>query len=193
MAILVLQINRHKKMIKFLTNKKRKRGFTPLEIRRNNLLTGQDAKKRNKFLTGFTLIELLVVIAIIGILAGIVLVSLNSARMKARDAARQSDIHQIALAAQMYYDAQQTYPDIDDTPTAIPADATIGTFLSPVPHDPGSGTYYWTDFDSPSDTFCAWVQKEGNTDYIIANRNGSSEKAAGDTVPPTTADECNAI
>ena len=47
---------------------------------------------------GFTLIELLVVIAIIGILSTAVLTSLNSAREKARDAKKISDLKQIALA-----------------------------------------------------------------------------------------------
>jgi len=59
---------------------------------------------------GFTLIELLVVIAIIGLLSSIVLVSLNSARGKARDAKRVSDLKQISLALELYYHDNGTYP-----------------------------------------------------------------------------------
>lgn len=48
--------------------------------------------------SGFTLIEVLIVIAIIGILASIVLASLNSARTKAKAAKFVGDANQIAKA-----------------------------------------------------------------------------------------------
>ncbi|MCK5080601.1 MAG: type II secretion system protein [Candidatus Moranbacteria bacterium] len=56
-------------------------------------------KKTNK--KGFTLIELLVVVAIIAILAGIVLVSLNSARDRSRKASLQSTLASIMPTAAM--------------------------------------------------------------------------------------------
>ena len=47
---------------------------------------------------GFTLIELLVVIAIIGLLASIILASLNTAQQKGRDARRLEDLKEIGNA-----------------------------------------------------------------------------------------------
>ncbi len=52
---------------------------------------------------GFTLIELLVVIAIIGILASVVLASLNTARDKGSNAAIKADLQNIRAQAEIVY------------------------------------------------------------------------------------------
>lgn len=73
---------------------------------------------KNYHKKGFTLIELLVVISIIGILSSFAIVSLNSARIKARDALRKGDMAQLRTALSMYYDDNLRYPEcgnwIDD-------------------------------------------------------------------------------
>ncbi|HBB56654.1 TPA: hypothetical protein DEW47_01445 [Patescibacteria group bacterium] len=120
---------------------------------------------------GFTLIELLVVIAIIGILSSVVLASLNTARVKARDARRQSDLSIIRTALELYYSNKNAYPvggagsdrdcwvnqqttDLSCNPLgALIIDGDIPT----VAYDPGRNTYvgsgcggaqfyaYWSD------------------------------------------------
>ena len=62
---------------------------------------------------GFTLLELLVVIGIIGVLAALSLPNFMSARARARDGQRKSDLVQIQKAFELYKFDQPTpaYPD----------------------------------------------------------------------------------
>jgi prepilin-type N-terminal cleavage/methylation domain-containing protein len=100
---------------------------------------------------GFTLIELLVVIAIIGILAGMVLVSMGGARAKARDAKRQSDMRQTISAQEMVYGTESAYttnagPNAQGI--AIKDKQTTPTTYLTIPTDPSSAT------TTPSPSLC---------------------------------------
>lgn len=141
--------------------------------------------KKNK--KGFTLIELLVVIAIIGILASVVLVSLNTARSKARDARRQADLKQIATAAEMFYNGTglSEYPN---TATAYSAtNPSFGEYLVSNPMDPlSSQSYTWVANSTEKQKYkvCATLENPKTpVTYFYVSPSGSATQ----TTNPCTA------
>lgn len=103
---------------------------------------------------GFTLIELLVVISLIGILATLVVANMNSARERARDAQRKSDLRNIQTALRLYYNDNAGYP-LDSSGAIVGCDGTCtwgeawendGTaYMNVLPGDPlADQTYVYT-------------------------------------------------
>jgi type II secretion system protein G len=128
---------------------------------------------------GFTLIELLVVIAIIGLLSSVVLASLNSARIKARDARRLSDLKSIETALELYYGDNNAYPSTASggtTVTSALTSAIAPTYMSSVPKDPSRADtsttgYLYCSTDAQSYAVLAWLEK--NSTYCVM-ASGSS-------------------
>ncbi|MEK7188917.1 MAG: type II secretion system protein [Patescibacteria group bacterium] len=134
--------------------------------------------KYKKNHAGFTLIELLVVISIIGILSTLAVVSLNNARVKARDAKRVSDIRQVQTALELYASDKNGYPAASDLALGAGAGsslskdggfaaAVLGTvYMGKVPANaqPGGASYVYNSYTSSAATTacstapCPWYR-----------------------------------
>ena len=135
-------------------------------------------------LRGFTLIELLVVITIIGVLASVVLASLNTAREKSRDATRMSQLKEVQKALEAYYADNGSYPTTGGAwrgtsagcygghgNNAIPGLAP--TYISAVPED-----------TRPSGSSC-YLYRSNGTDYMfLANQTIESFDPDGPPAHP---------
>ena len=93
---------------------------------------------------GFTLIELLIVIVILGVLAGVVVLSINAIQDKGQTAACKTDLKTVQSAAEAYYANVGNYPTaIDDA--AHTATTMVGAnVLKSAPGTTDSITYTQT-------------------------------------------------
>lgn len=113
--------------------------------------------------TGFTLIELLVVIAIIALLTGIIVANLTQSKGKARDAKRVSDIGNLQLSLELYFDRCKAYPSSLSTSAnnayggGTCGSITLGTFVSKIATPPAGS----------SQTNYTYAVNGNNTDYIL--------------------------
>ena len=63
---------------------------------------------------GFTLVEMLMVVFVIAILAGMILPRLSQAPIRARDARRISDLHNLQSMLELYFSIYAKYPPVSD-------------------------------------------------------------------------------
>ncbi|MFA5175283.1 MAG: prepilin-type N-terminal cleavage/methylation domain-containing protein [Patescibacteria group bacterium] len=121
---------------------------------------------------GFTLIELLVVIAILGLLSTLAVVALGSAREKARDSKRLSDLKQVQTALELYYTDKGAYPTettavtlgssteacLDGASGFTTTALCVSPYMGQVPKDPGSNTYSYTSAAGTTYTISATLE-----------------------------------
>ena len=134
--------------------------------------------KQQKKSRGFTLIELLVVIAIIGLLAGIVLVSLGGARNSAKDARITSEMSSIRTQGEIYSSDTNTYVGFGASPGITAAVADVNTQNATGDAD--------LSFAEAATAYCAEVQMNDGW-YCIDNTFVA--KKYTDAAPPS----CSAV
>jgi len=109
----------------------------------------------------FTLIELLVVIAIIGILSGLIIVSMSGAQNAAKDARIKADMDQMRSAAEIFKLTNSSYVLTSDLTGASACPSSGTSFLY------GTGG---TDGAS----LCTDIQSQGSGTLLTINISSSS-------------------
>jgi len=124
----------------------------------------------------------------IGILLSIALVSMNSAREKARDGRRYADFYQIRSAMLLCFDDENCGDKAGEYLTTGISVSNIDSdfvpcYLCPTPKDPSGADYDWIGNSGNEDKYCVYRQMEASGKWIAASHKGACFSLNSD---PTT-------
>jgi type II secretion system protein G len=141
---------------------------------------------------GFTMIEILVVMAIIGILAALSVGGFQTSQQKARDARRKSDLKQISLALEAYYNDKGEYPvssggDILGcngeqvcTWGEVFTDENDTVYMVEIPREPKTNRRYYYDSDGTAYQLYALLENDQDSAIPSAGSYASTDCGIGE-------------
>jgi len=157
-------------------------------IRRRAIIACRDVRAATKG-CGFTLIELLVVIAIIGVLAALLMPTLNSIKESSRAAVCENTMRQLLISSQLYSQEHDGYI-VQAMGNIVPSYPTgMGWQFALAPYRNAETQAPWTSLYCPSDTRPArpykgdakavWGSYQINTDVAGYSPYVDGNKAIG--------------
>ena len=150
---------------------------------------------KTKKTSGFTLMELLVVMVLLGILVTLGLSSFRGSQAKSRDSRRKSELRQMALALETYFNDKGKYPNDDGTGRIMgcaPDDVSLcdwntefkdknGTiYMVTLPADPGGLSYYYDVLGATNGSYQLYARLENTLDSdVTKDVNGNPQAYTG--------------
>ncbi len=133
--------------------------------------------------SGFTLIEVLTVIMIIAILASIILVSLDTARERARDVTIQNQVGQLRSLAEALYSFDTHYEDLKEAVTdrTTSDGMKIDRIETEIKKMNNDGEFK-VEFETNSRAYCAYAQLARDSEQAFCVDSTGNAK----TLPLTT-------
>ena len=135
---------------------------------------------RKKRKTGFTMIEILIAMTIFGALTSTGAYTVTQTLPKARDATKKSDLKKISSALENYYNDHECYPSEVEMADCNDDNPALNPYLSKIPCDPKNKVAYtYKPLENNCRGYRIYADLENNKDPDIARLNCDTDLGCG--------------